>query len=267
MHPLISVDALEEIDGRVVVCDLRWDLTDRTKGRETYERGHIPGARFVDLDTDLADPPGSRGRHPLPDVSVFAAALGDLGIAPGSHVVAYDDAGGRIAARMWWMLRSIGHESVQVLDGGYPAWVAAGKDVERGTVIPSPVEYPTPAGFTGVVGHDDLLGRNLIDARVGERYRGEIEPIDPKAGHIPGAINIDTARNLDQSGRFLPPEALREIYTAVSDGAVVSCGSGVHACHDALAMEIAGLPAPDLYVGSFSEWSRLDLPVETGPRP
>jgi thiosulfate/3-mercaptopyruvate sulfurtransferase len=267
MHPLISVEELETIREEVVLCDLRWDLIDPDKGRTTYEKGHIPGAVFVDLDADLAAAPGEAGRHPLPDPGQFASTLASLGISPDSHVVVYDDVGGRIAARLWWMLRSIGHGSVQVLDGGYQAWTAAGNDVGVGTVTAELAHYPNPSGFSGVVRHEELPGRTVVDARAGERYRGETEPVDPKAGHIPGAINIPTDANLAIDGRFLLGADLKDVYGEVPDGAVVSCGSGVTACHDALAMVLAGRPMPDVYVGSFSEWSRLDLPVNTGPNP
>lgn len=267
MQPLISVGELERIREEVALCDLRWDLTDPEKGRETYEKGHIPGAVFVDLDADLAARPGQAGRHPLPEPGEFASTLSSLGIDPDSHVVVYDDAGGRIAARMWWMLRSIGHEEVQVLDGGYQAWTAAGNDIGLGTVTAELAHYPEPTGFSGVVTHGEIEGRTVVDARASERYRGDFEPVDPKAGHIPGAINIPTDRNLAPDGRFLLGADLAEVYAEVPGGSVVSCGSGVTACHDALAMVLAGHPMPDVYVGSFSEWSRLDLEVNTGPNP
>lgn len=267
MKPLISVDQLAASPARYHLCDIRWDLTDPDRGRMTYEIGHIPGAVFVDLDEDLAGPPGVGGRHPLPDLTEFAVTLGELGIGPQTHVVVYDDAGGRIAARLWWMLRSIGHRKVQVLDGGYQAWISSGHDVGVGTVTARPADYPAPEGFTGVVTHEQINGRTVIDARAGERYRGEVEPIDPKAGHIPGAINISTSQNLTEDGRFRDESAIADVYSKVPGDAVVSCGSGVTACHNALAMVVAGREMPDVYVGSFSEWSRLDLPVSTGPNP
>lgn len=266
MHPLITVDELAR-SRDMVVCDLRWDLTDPAKGRDTYEGGHIPGAVFVDLDTDLAAPPGIDGRHPLPSVSDFAHTLGRLGVTVDSHVAVYDDAAGRIAARLWWMLRSIGHESVQVLDGGYQAWVRTGHHVETGWNQPIPTGYPEPDGWTGVVTHEDLPEITVVDARAPARYRGEIEPVDPKPGHIPGAINIPSDENLDEGGHFLGPDALAKRYHGLPGQVAVSCGSGVTACHDALAMAVAGLPIPLVYVGSFSEWSRRDLPVSQGPNP
>ena len=264
MDPLIGSEELASNLEHYRVFDLRWDLVDRAKGRASYEAGHIPGAVFVDLDTDLAAPPGMSGRHPLPDIVDFAATLGRLGIDPDTHVVTYDDVGGRVAARLWWMLRSIGHEAVEVLDGGFQAWVDAGHDIGIGSVMPAPTVYPVPDGFSGVVTKDQLQGRVLIDARAGNRYRGEVEPVDPKAGHIPGAINIPNESNLGPDGRFLDPDTLATVYGDVGEGAVVYCGSGVNACHDALAMVAAGRDLPDVYVGSFSEWSRNDLPVATG---
>ena len=258
MHPLASAAAL---DGSEALYDLRWDLVDRSKGRAEYELSHIPGAYFVDLDSDLAGPPGEGGRHPLPSVDEFTATLGRLGISSNTHVVAYDDTGGRIAARLWWMLRSIGHERVQVLDGGFMHWTGP---TESGWNEPIPTHYPNVDGFSGVADSDRLEGRTVIDARSAERYRGEFEPVDPKAGHIPGAVNIPTGSNLGDDGTFLDAKTLASVYERIPTNSVVSCGSGVTACHDALAMVIAGLPMPDVYVGSFSEWSRKDLPVETG---
>lgn len=267
MHPLIRPNELNERLDAVRLFDIRWDLTDGSKGRETYRSGHIPGAVFADLDLDLADPPGERGRHPLPHPARFGETLSRLGVNRDDVVVVYDDVAGQYAARMWWMLRSIGHHASALLDGGYQAWARAGLPVETGDVTPEPGDYPTPSGFSGVVYHDALAERTVIDARSGSRYRGDHEPVDPKPGHIPGAINIPTTANLDESGEFLNPEALRQVYAEVPDGSVVSCGSGVTACHDALAMILAGRAMPDVYVGSYSEWSLLDLPVNIGPKP
>lgn len=267
MHPLVSAQKLEAVLDDVHVCDLRWDLVDPTKGRETYRKGHIPGAVFVDLDIDLAGPPGINGRHPLPEIDEFASKLGFLGIAPDTRVVVYDDMAGRIAARLWWMLRSIGHETVQVLDGGFTAWTDAGGMVATDDVTPEPADFPARGGFTGVVTHDLLERLTVVDARSAERYRGDTEPVDPKAGHIPGAINIPTSENLDESGRFRSAGELAALYSPIPRDAAVSCGSGVTACHDALSMVVAGRSMPSVYVGSFSEWSRRDLPVNTGPNP
>jgi thiosulfate/3-mercaptopyruvate sulfurtransferase len=266
MHPLVSAAELAGSPG-VVVADVRWYLDGRS-GRAAYEEGHIPGAVFVDLDTVLAGPPGdrSRGRHPLPDPAAFAAALGALGVAADVPVVAYDDAGGATAARLWWMLRAIGQPSA-VLDGGIGAWTGP---LETGAgPRPTPVERPVrPCPPSALVSADDLPalvagGALLVDARAPERYRGEVEPVDPKAGHIPGAVNLPWSDNLDpDTGRFLPPEVLRARFGDRGD--VVSyCGSGVTACHNLLALEVAGLPAGRLYPGSWSEWSSGDRPVAT----
>ena len=263
MHPLIDADQLVTRLAQVRLVDIRWSLTDPEHGHATYLAGHIPGAVFADLDTDLSSPPGLDGRHPLPSIEEFADTLGRLGISPPDHVVVYDDASGSVAARLWWMLRSVGHTAVQLLDGGYQAWLRAGHSVETDEETPERTSYPVPPGFGGIVDRHQLTGRTLIDARAPERFRGEIEPVDPKAGHIPGAINRPFVDNLGSDGRFLSPDRLREIYTGLKDP-VVSCGSGVNACHDAVAMVVAGLELPDLYPGSFSEWSRRDLPVETG---
>jgi thiosulfate/3-mercaptopyruvate sulfurtransferase len=263
MGPLIPPEELAGRLGDPRLVDIRWALADPDHGISTYLEGHLPGAVFADLDKDLSGPPGP-GRHPLPTVEAFATTLGQLGISPSDEVVAYDDTGGTVAARLWWMLRSIGHDRVRLLDGGYQTWVELGYPVERGLVEPVPAHYPVPAEFTGTIGRDRLHESVVIDARAPERYRGDIEPVDPKAGHIPGAVNRPATANLGANGRFLDPQELAEIYSGLGDRVAVSCGSGVNGCHDALAMVIAGLEMPDVYVGSFSEWSNLDLPVETG---
>ena len=266
VDPLISVEELGSRLDEVVLCDLRWSLTNPHHGIEAYRDGHIPGAVFVDLDRDLAAPPGD-GRHPLPPVADFVALLGRLGIDRDDEVVVYDDAGGAVAARMWWMLRSIGHERVRLLDGGLAAWEAADQPLSDEPVSTEAKVYPPVAQFQGVVVRDDLEGRPLIDVRAPDRYRGEVEPIDPKAGHIPGAINIPFSDNLGDHRRFLTPDALRLLYQSAPPDAIVSCGSGVNACHSALAMVLAGRPMPDVYIGSFSDWSRQDLPVSVGDKP
>jgi thiosulfate/3-mercaptopyruvate sulfurtransferase len=264
--PLITAHELSESLRDINVFDVRWSLTDPGHGARAYEQGHVPGAVFVDLDTDLAGPPGE-GRHPLPPADDFARTLGRLGLEPDDDVVAYDDAGGAVAGRLWWMLESIGHRgAVRVLDGGIQAWAAAGLPVDMEPVEPAPTRYSPVSGFTGVVTHDQLEGRVVADVRAPERYRGETEPIDPKAGHIPGAINYPLAGNLSD-GRFLTKSELAERYQDFPEDSVVSCGSGVNACHAALALVVAGRPMPDVYVGSFSDWSRRDLPVATGPEP
>ena len=265
MQPLISTIELAGRVDEVVLNDIRWALTDADRGRKTYEAGHIPGAVYVDLDTDLAGTPSS-GRHPLPDPNEFAKTLGRLGIKTSDEVVVYDDMQNTVAARMWWMLRSIGHESVRVLDGGYHRWVDEDRPVDFGDVVRTRTSYPDVV-FTGVATHRDLKDRPHVDARAAVRYVGEFEPIDPKAGHIPGAINLPATDNIDKAGRFLTPDHLAQRFGGLGDDAVISCGSGVTACHNALAMVIAGLEMPDIYVGSFSEWSNLDLPVNTGSNP
>jgi len=266
MNPLISSEELANRLGDVRLCDIRWSLTEPSHGRSTYEAGHIPGAVFVDLDTDLSAPPGT-GRHPLPTVESFTDTLGRLGITPGKEVVVYDDMGGVIAARMWWMLQSIGHTRSRLLDGGFKTWTSMGLPSESGSNTPATAEYVTPATFEGVVTHDRLEGRVIVDARALERYTGETEPVDPKAGHIPGAISKPTSGNLGADGKFLRPELLRARYSDVDAEPVMSCGSGVTACHNALAMVVAGHEMPAIYIGSFSEWSQLDKPVTVGNQP
>lgn len=266
MHPLIDCLNLAGRLDAVQLCDIRWALADPNHGQLTYEDGHIPGAVFVNLDTDLSAAPGP-GRHPLPTVDSFVKTLGRLGITPEDEVVVYDDVGGAIAARMWWMLRSLGHDRSRLLDGGYQTWISMGLPVEFGSNTPEAAEYVTSSTFEGVVTHDRLSGRAIVDARASERYTGETEPVDPKAGHIPGAVNKPTSGNLDADGRFLDAELLRARYSDVEANPVMSCGSGVTACHNALAMVVAGHEMPDVYIGSFSEWSHLDKPVVMGNNP
>lgn len=267
MQPLIDARELSQRLDEVLVYDLRWSLTDPGHGRQIYEGGHIPGAVFVDLDKDLSAPPGLSGRHPLPGADEFARKLGQLGITRDAEVVVYDDMSGAVASRMWWMLRSIGHEASRVLDGGFRTWVDSGHPAEAGWNAPKPTGYPAPRSFRGVVPMDKVRDRQVVDARAPERYTGAIEPVDPKAGHIPGAVNLPYSGNLESDGTFLPPDQLKERFREVTDGAAMSCGSGVTACHNALAMVVAGRDLPPVYVGSFSEWSRRDMPVRTGPTP
>lgn len=267
MQPLIGHEELAERLADVAVCDLRWSLTDPSHGRATYEEAHIPGAVFVDLDRDLSSPPGLSGRHPLPEPGDFAETLGRLGISRESEVVAYDDMSGAIASRLWWMLRSIGHERSRVLDGGFRAWVESGHPVESGFNLPEPASYPKPKSFRRVATLESVRDRQVVDARAPERYTGASEPIDPKAGHIPGALNLPHSGNLSSEGTFLSPPELAERFRDVADDAAMSCGSGVTACHNALAMVVAGRDLPYVYIGSFSEWSRRDMPVRTGAAP
>jgi thiosulfate/3-mercaptopyruvate sulfurtransferase len=265
---------LDDPDLRVV--DARWTLGKPGAGREAYDAGHIPGAIYVDMDVDLAAPVGA-GRHPLPDPGALALRLGTLGIGSEHRIVVYDDTGW-VAARFWWMLDDLGHTSVSVLDGGYRAWIAGSHpiEIEMGAGRDRPATTLTLApAWTKVVDRDGLRDRLgdvvLLDARAGPRYRGEIEPIDPIAGHIPTAVNAPTDGNLDTAGALLPAAALRTRYEAFGAGGetpvVLSCGSGVSACHDALAMRVAGLPEPILYPGSWSDWSTAGYPVAVGPEP
>jgi thiosulfate/3-mercaptopyruvate sulfurtransferase len=264
--PLITANELSETLEDHSLFDVRWSLADPRHGARSFGEGHIPGAVFVDLDVDLAAPPGE-GRHPLPSAVEFTQTLGRLGLDRADDVVVYDDAGGAVAARMWWMLHSIGHGgTVRVLDGGIQAWIAAGLPLDTDPAMPIPAHYPPVGEFRGVVGHDELEGRVVADVRAPERYRGEIEPIDPKAGHIPGAVNYPFVDNLED-GRFRSGEDLAHRYRHFPGNGIVSCGSGVNACHAALALVVAGHPLPDVYVGSFSDWSRRDLPVATGAEP
>jgi len=268
---LISVDELAARVGEtdLVVCDVRFYLADPDQGRREYDDAHLLGARFVDLHTQLAGGPGG-GRHPLPPVAEFVALLGRIGIGPGTFVVAYDSAGGAIASRLWWMLRSVGHTRAAVLDGGYAAWVAAEGPTTTDVPVPVPVGYPPVAAWTGIVSADDLaegagLGATVIDSRAAERYRGETEPIDPRAGHIPGAVNVFHGGNLGADGRHLPTAELIERFTGIGPRPIVYCGSGVTACHNLLAMSLANIGEAKLYPGSWSEWSSdPSRPVATG---
>ena len=267
-----------------VLLDVRWRLGG-PPGIDRYREGHLPGARFVDLDRDLAGPPGAGGRHPLPDAGAFEAAMRQAGVSDGQPVVAYDENDSTAAARAWWLLRYFGHQQVQVLDGGYLAWLAADLPIETG---PAPAR--AAGTFTARPGHLPLLDAEgaarmaregvLLDARAAERYRGEVEPADPVAGHIPAAVNAPTSENLGPSGRFLEPGELRARFTGLGAGAGaggapggpaeavttgVYCGSGVTAAHEVLALTIAGIPAA-LYLGSWSDWiTDPARPVATGP--
>ncbi len=297
--PLIDVATLARVLAEhdpPALLDVRWRLGG-PPGLSSYLAGHLPGAAFADLDRDLAGPPGAGGRHPLPGIGVFQAAMRQAGVCDGRGVVAYDDGDSLAASRAWWTLRYFGHEQVQVLDGGYQAWVAAGQPVDGGPAA------GLPGDFTARPGHMPLLeadgaaalaraGR-LLDARAGERYRGEIEPIDLVAGHIPGAISAPTTGNLTEDGHFRSAAELSGRFAALGIAADLEpaigpgpfeagpgpaaglgpaqvgayCGSGVTAAHEVLALDVAGIPAA-LYAGSWSDWiTDPTRAVATGPDP
>ena len=275
--PLISPNQLKPLLGteNFILVNARYS----SDPKKTFEKGHLEGARFVDPNEDLADIKANLaegGRHPLPEVSDFCKVLGRLGITPSSHVVVYDDQNGaNAAARLWWMLRALGHEKVQVLEGGFQAGVAAGIPLSTDTnAVEKALSYPATEWKLGIASMDEVESiaqdKNylLIDVRSPERYRGEHEPIDLIAGHIPGAVNMPLTENLDESGKFLTPEQIRDRYLPLfeelqNDHIIVHCGSGVSACHTLLALDHAGLGIPRLYVGSWSEWSRNDKPIGT----
>ena len=282
LRTLVSVsqlaERLDDVGWRVVDC--RFDLADTARGGQDYVQGHIPAACYAHLDHDLSSPiTADSGRHPLPDPRRLTTWLGRIGIGDDTQVVAYDDSGGTMAVRLWWLLRWLGHDAVALLDGGWQAWTAAGLAIESGAERPR-----APANFAGApdgsrvvdtrrlsaqVGDADapLL---LMDARTAERFRGEAEPIDPVAGHIPGAINLPLQLNLNADGTFRSAAELHALYRpAIGDHdpsqVVAMCGSGVTACHNLLAMEIAGLGGGKLYAGSWSEWIRdSGRPLATG---
>jgi thiosulfate/3-mercaptopyruvate sulfurtransferase len=255
----------------VIWLDVRSPLDGGSeRGRAAYLVGHIPGARFFDLDHHGAGPPSHQaGRHPLPDPEVFAAGVAAAGIGAGDVVVAYDDTGGP-AARVVWMLRAIGIDAA-LLNGGLAAWTGPLVAELPVVVATDPVTRPWPPELLATADEVAAGGSIVVDARAAERFRGEVEPIDAKAGHVPGAVNVPYAGNLGPDGRWLAPEALRTRFEAVgvtADGdAIVYCGSGVTACHDLLAIELAGLGRKRLYPGSWSQWSSDPArPIETGPR-
>jgi len=263
MHPLISASALLATAPRPVLLDCSFDLADTDAGERSYRESHLPGALYVHLDRDLSGPKtGSNGRHPLRERAQYAQWLGQLGIEPGMPVVAYDRQAGMYAARAWWVLRWMGHTEVAVLDGGLPAWERAGGALTQDIPPPRPAPaYPARAPAMATLSAQELQARLadllLIDARAPERYRGDVEPLDVAAGHIPGALNRFFKDNLQPDGRFKPAEQLRGEFAPLLDGreVVQQCGSGVTACHNLLAMEVAGLGSTALYPGSWSEWS------------
>jgi thiosulfate/3-mercaptopyruvate sulfurtransferase len=275
---LITPDDLADLIAagrRVRVLDVRWRL-DRPDGRPEYLAGHVPGAVFVDLDRELASHGApTDGRHPLPDVSDLQAAARRWGIDEGDTVVVYDDLASLSAARAWWVLTDAGIADVRILDGALSAWSRAGHPLEAGDVVPDPGAVVLSAGHLPQVTIDEAAALAasgaLLDVRAPERYRGDVEPMDPRAGHIPGSLNLPTAGNVGEDGRFLAPEALRRRFEQVGVDDVspvaLSCGSGVSAAHAFVAMRLAGLQ-PQLYAGSWSQWSNHpDRPVATGPHP
>ncbi len=262
----------------IVVCDVRSYLDGRV-GREAFLAGHLPGARFIDLDTVLAAPAAAVvGRHPMPTPETFAVGLAAEGIGDDTTVIAYDDAGGMIAGRLVWMLRIIGHDAA-LLDGGLGAWVErngeARLEIGEAAVVPAPTRTPVPWPDDAMADADEVAahladGGVVVDSRAAERFRGEVEPIDPRAGHVPGAINLPFPDNIDgplNSGHFLPKASLARRFdeAGVTAESIIYCGSGVSACNNILAAELAGLGRPKLYVGSWSGWSsEADRSIATG---
>ncbi|MGZ6143299.1 MAG: sulfurtransferase [Myxococcales bacterium] len=269
MPLLVDANWLSQHRDEVRIADLRWSASG-PPARQLYASAHIPGAVFVDLDHDLSRP-GGPGRHPFPSEEQFARLLSRLGIGEETQVVVYDDATGSIAGRFWFMLRAHGHRKASLLDGGLRAWKEAGLPVSKDEprVEPAPLrklslDRSRVADLAQVQARGDAT---LLDARAPERYQGLTEPIDKVAGHIPGALNAPWAENLDARQRFRPPAELYELYSSYKSP-ILSCGSGVTACHDAFAMELAGLPPPRLYVGSWSDWiSDPSRPIATGDEP
>ncbi len=265
---LIDVASLAQLleHANLAVIDCRFDLAAPAAGREAYLAGHIPGAAYADLETDLSDRPGAgTGRHPLPSPTRLAQRLGAMGVSSDAQIVAYDAGNGSMAARLWWLARWLGLRRVAVLNGGFAAWLAAGGAVQAGETQPLRRSFAarpdTSAYLTSAEVEDALRDprRRLVDARAKERYTGEVEPIDPKAGHIPGALNYPFVQNLAADGRFHPPAELRRRWLEFLAGSsptdvIAMCGSGVTACHNLLALEAAGLPGARLYAGSWSEW-------------
>jgi thiosulfate/3-mercaptopyruvate sulfurtransferase len=273
VHPLISTAELGSIIDRpdTAVLDVRWRLIGPS-GRADYDEAHLPGAVFVDLDTELAAPPDHRGRHPMPTGEAFQATMRSLGVSRGSRVVCYDQSDGMAAARAWWLLCYFGHDAVQLLDGGYAGWVASGGTVTADVPRRHPGDFVARPGQMALVdakGAAHIAQKGLLlDARARERYAGDTEPVDPVAGHIPGAESAPTVDNVEASGHFLSAGALRQRFAdlgAAPGGAVATyCGSGVNAAHQVLALEIAGIPAA-LYADSWSGWiTDPTRPVATG---
>jgi len=273
LGPLVTAAWLRERlgDPGLRVVDCRYRLGEPGAGELLWREGHVPGAAFLDLDRDLAGRPGKRGRHPLPDADQFEAAARRAGIGPDTLVVAYDEAAEGGAARLWWLLRLFGHKAVTVLDGGLRGWREAGGELRSGDEQTAPGDFEAAPPTVKPATARELASAGappvLLDARVPERFRGEVEPIDPVAGRIPGALNMPFGE-LAPEGRFLPPDQLRARFEAAGvhtgNEAVAYCGSGVTASVLVLAAEVAGIGETRLYPGSWSEWCALALPVERG---
>jgi thiosulfate/3-mercaptopyruvate sulfurtransferase len=278
--PLVDATGLAALLGspRLIVVDCRFDLTDPAQGRRDYGAGHVPGAVFASMEHDLSAPVGPRtGRHPLPTPAAFAHLLGQWGFTPDSHVVAYDQASGAGAARLWWMLRARGHARVQVLDGGWKAWLAHRGPVSTTAPAPAPAPTEVPArDYAGVLDAAQVAAGlaqqriTLVDARAADRFAGRNETIDPVAGHVPGAQNHPFTQNLDAAQCWLAPAQLRQRWAPLLQRSagrpmVMMCGSGITACHNLLALELAGHTDTRLYAGSWSEWiTDPARPVATG---
>lgn len=274
MRPLVTVDELAGRTDQIVLLDVRWNLGGPSTWPD-YLDGHIPGAVWADLETDFADPPGSGGRHPLPDPGRLQQRLRALGISDDRATVVYDAADSTAAARAWWVLRWAGQADVRVLDGGLAAWQATGRPLEQGPATPrrgNVTVHPEAMPTLDALGAGQLASNGvLLDARAAQRYRGEAEPIDPVAGHVPGATSAPTAANVGRDGSFLPRDALirryEELGVRAGDEVGAYCGSGVTAAHTVLALELAGIAAA-LYPGSWSEWiTNSARPVATGDEP
>lgn len=279
MYPLISTDSLAarlDSDDPPVLLDARWRLQG-TPGAKSYAEAHLPGAVFADVDADLAGEPGAGGRHPLPQPAALQEFLRGAGVRTGHPVVAYDDGDGSIAARVWWLLRWASHPEVAVLDGGYAAWTEEGRPVTADVPSPEPGDLVVTPGGMPVADADDAAGLartgSLLDARAHPRYTGEVEPVDPKAGHIPGAVNAPFANHAGPDGRWRPPAELAarfaDLGVAADRPVGAYCGSGVTAASVLLALEVSGMAEqPVLYAGSWSHWARDDArPVATGEEP
>lgn len=281
MHPVIApLDLAEQLRAPEppTLLDVRWALTG-PPGRLDYQAGHLPGAVFLDMDSELSGPPGPAGRHPLPDPAVLQRTLRAAGVRPTAPVIAYDAADGSVAARLWWLLRWASHPAVAVLDGGFAAWCAAGLPVTTEPPVPQPGTFTVRPGGMPVLDAERAaeLARTgvLLDARAAPRYRGEIEPVDPRAGHVPGARNAPFGELTASDGRWLPASrlaALARSWGADGGGVGAYCGSGINACALVLGLEVAGVTTADspaaLYAGSWSQWcADPDRPAVTGPEP